>query len=141
MRYLTLLITISITIISSNVNTLKEDDIRIKGNALRVFNEFKIDSSKEDKFDNFWTSKNQGYLSESQKERLNELMGKVNDGIKLSITEYNELKIMKAEVIKNKLGSEKFNELEKLVNKRDGNAELTLPERQRLYELNKEARE
>lgn len=140
-RYLALLTTISITLMSSNISTLKADDIRTKGNALRVFNEFKINSSKEDKFDNFWTPKNEVFLSEIQKEKLNTLREKVNRGENLSITDYNELKIMKAEVIKSKLGDEKFKELEKLVNKRDGNLELTLPERQRLYELNKEARE
>ena len=49
--------------------------------------------------------------------------------------------MIKADVIKLKLGEDKFKELEKLINKREGNLELTLPERKRLYELNKESRE
>lgn len=60
---------------------------------------------------------------------------------KLTISECNELRIIKSDVIKIKLGEEKFKELEKLINKREGTLDLTLPERQRLYELNKEARE
>ena len=140
-RYLALLFIISTTVISSNVCTIKTDDDRYKSNAVRVFSESNISLSKEDKFDDFWTPKNEGYLNETQKEKINVLRNKVDKGESLSITECNELKILKAEVIKIKLGQEKFKELEKLVNKREGNLELTLPERQRLYELNKEARE
>ena len=47
---------------------------------------------------------------------------------------------MKTYVIRTKLGEEKFKELEKLINRREGSLDLTLPERQRLYQLNKEAR-
>ena len=55
---------------------------------------------------------------------------------------YTHLDVYKRQdVIKIKLGEEKFKELEKLINKREGTLDLTLPERQRLYELNKEARE
>ena len=140
-RYLALLSIITTTMISSNVTTVKSDDIRYKGNALRVYSEFNTSYSKEDKFDSFWTPKNEGYLSETQKEKLNLLREKVNNKISLSITDCNELKAMKYEVIKIKLGEEKFKELEKLINKREENVELTLPERQRLYELNKEARD
>ena len=140
-RYLALLFIISTTVISSNVCTIKTDDDRYKSNAVRVFSESNVSLSKEDKFDDFWTPKNEGYLNETQKEKINVLRNKVNNGESLSITECNELKILKAEVIKTKLGEAKFKELEKLVNKREGNLELTLPERQRLYELNKEARE
>ena len=140
-RYLALLSIISTTIFSSNFSNIKADDVKSKGNALRVFSEYRINLSKEDKFDDFWTPKNEGYLNETQKEKINVLRNKVDKGESLSITECNELKILKAEVIKTKLGEAKFKELEKLVNKREGNLELTLPERQRLYELNKESRE
>ena len=58
----------------------------------------------------------------------------------LTASERNELKNMKAEVIKIKLGDAKFQELQKLIEKREGSTDLTLPERQRLYELNKEAK-
>ncbi|EOR20599.1 hypothetical protein A500_16215 [Clostridium sartagoforme AAU1] len=85
-------------------------------------------------------SKNEGYLDASQKEKLNILREKINNGETLNISEKNELKNMKAEIIKLKLGDAKFQELQKLIEKREGATELTLPERQRLYELNKEAR-
>lgn len=140
-RYLALLSIISTTIISSNISTLKSDDVRYKGNAFRVFSEFNIDISKEDKFDDFWTPKNEGYLNETQKEKLNNFKEKVSNGETLTITEHHELKTMKSEVIRSKLGDEKYKELEKLINKREGTLDLTLPERQRLYQLNKEARE
>lgn len=140
-RYLALLSIISTTIISSNVSNIKADDHRYKGNALRVFSEYRINLSKEDKFDDFWTPKNEGYLNETQKAKINSLREKVNKGEKLTITECSELKVIKADVIKLKLGEDKFKELEKLINKREGTLELTLPERQRLYELNKESRE
>ncbi len=140
-RYLALLSIISTTIISSNISTLKTDDIRYKGNALRVFGEYSINISKEDKFDDFWTPKNEGYLNETQKAKINSLREKVNGGESLTITECNELRIIKADVIKRKLGEEKFKELEKLIKRREGTLDLTLPERQRLYELNKEAKE
>lgn len=141
LRCLALLSIISTTLISSNINTIKSDDIRYKGNALRVFSEYSINISKEDKFDDFWTPKNEGYLNESKREKIKTLREKVNSGEKLTISECNELRIIKSDVIKIKLGEEKFKELEKLINKREGTLDLTLPERQRLYELNKEARE
>jgi hypothetical protein len=134
-----LLCLISTTIFTCNI--VKSDEIRYKGNAFRVFNEYSLDLSKEDKLDDFWTSKNEGYLNESQKEKINSLRDKVKNGESLTITEKNELKAMKSEVIKTKLGEEKYKELEKLIEKREGTVELTLPERERLYKLNKEARE
>ena len=140
-KYLALLSIISTTIVSSNGNYLNSDDIRYKGNALRVFSESSINLSKEDKFDDFWTPKNEGYLNEEQKQKLNSLREKVNNNETLTITDCNELRIMKSEVIRQKLGDEKFKELEMLVKKREGTLDLTLPERQRLYQLNKEARE
>ena len=44
-------------------------------------------------------------------------------------------------MIRNKLGEEKFNEYCKLIAKRSSSAEFTQPERFRLYELEKELRE
>ncbi len=140
-RYLALLSITSTIIISSNFSSIKSDDVRYKGNALRVFSEYRINISKEDKFDDFWTPKNEGYLNETQKAKINTLRQKVNNGENLTITECSELKTIKADVIKQKLGEEKFKELEKLINKREGTLDLTLPERQRLYQLNKEAKE
>lgn len=128
------------TLISfSKFNIVQADDVKNKGNAFRVSNNISIALNK-DKFDDFWTPKNEGYLDASQKEKLNILREKINNGETLNISEKNELKNMKAEIIKLKLGDAKFQELQKLIEKREGATELTLPERQRLYELNKEAR-
>ncbi|GAA0759281.1 MULTISPECIES: hypothetical protein [Clostridium] len=123
----------------SKFNIVQADDVKNKGNAFRVSNNISIALNK-DKFDDFWTPKNEGYLDASQKEKLNILREKINNGETLNISEKNELKNMKAEIIKLKLGDAKFQELQKLIEKREGATELTLPERQRLYELNKEAR-
>lgn len=115
------------------------DKIENKSNALRVFNNYKFNLDA-DKFDDFWTPENEGYLDQSQKERINELKNKVNEGKILSGNEKNELKNMKTDVIRKKLGDEKYEELEKLIKKREGSVDLTLEERQRLYELEKEAK-
>ena len=134
-----LIFLVSTTILTWNI--VKSDEIRQKGNAFRVFKEYSLDLNKEDKFDDFWTSKNEGYLNESQKEKITSLREKVKNGEFLTITEKNKLKAIKSEVIKSKLGEEKYKELENLIEKREGNVELTLPEREKLYKLNKEARE
>ncbi|GAA0824509.1 hypothetical protein [Clostridium tertium] len=123
----------------SNSLYVQADDVKNKSNAYRVFSNAIVDLGKE-KFDNFWTPENEGYLNASQKEKLNQLREKVNNGDMLTASEKNELKNMKAEVIKIKLGDAKFQELQKLIEKREGSTDLTLTERQRLYELNKEAK-
>ena len=141
MKNLALNIILSTTIITSTLGCVVKDDIKYKGNAFRVFKEFSVDKSIEDKFDSFWTPKNEGYLNEEQKNKLTTFKDKVSNGDRLTVSENNELKSMKAEVIKIKLGEEKFNELQKLIEKREGSTELTLEERERLYKLNKEAKE
>ena len=141
LRNFTLLCVMSTSIITSCISMSKSEDIRYKNNAYRVFNNYSICISKDDKFDDFWTPKNEGYLNEAQKGKVKILREKVYNGEALTITEKHELKSMKSEVIKSKLGAEKSKELEKLIEKRKGTLELTLPERQRLYQLNKEARE
>ena len=115
----------------SKFNIVQADDVKNKGNAFRVSNNISIALNK-DKFDDFWTPKNEGYLDASQKEKLNILREKINNGETLNISEKNELKNMKAEIIKLKLGDAKFQELQKLIEKREGATELTLPERQAL---------
>ena len=139
-KNLTLLLMISTSVITSSINIGKSDEIRYKNNAYRVFNNYSICISKEEKFDDFWTPKNESYLNEVQNQKVKALKEKVQNGEILTITEKNDLKLIKSEVIKVKLGEEKFKELEKLIEKRESDVELTLPERQRLYELNKEAR-
>lgn len=139
-KNLTLLLMISTSAVTSSISIGKSDEIRYKNNAYRVFNNYSICISKEDKFDDFWTPKNESYLNEVQNQKVKALKEKIKNGETLTITEKNDLKLIKSEVIKVKLGEEKFKELEKLIEKRESNEELTLPERQRLYELNKEAR-
>ena len=139
-KNLALLFMISTSTITSSITLGKADEIRYKNNAYRVFNNYSICISKEDKFDNFWTPKNESYLNEDQSQKIKSLREKIKNGESLTITEKNDLKLIKSEVIKIKLGEEKFKELEKLIKKREDDVELTLPERQRLYELNKEAR-
>lgn len=119
--------------------TPKNDKIKNKANALRVSNDYITDLGKE-KFDSFWTPENEQYLNENQKSILLNLKEKFNNGEVLSSNEKATLKEMKVEVIKKRLGEEKFKELENLVNKRDGSIDLTLPERNRLYYLDKEIR-
>ncbi len=139
-KNLALLFMISTSTITSSITLGKADEIRYKNNAYRVFNNYSICISKEDKFDNFWTPKNESYLNEDQSQKIKSLREKIKNGESLTITEKNDLKLIKSEVIKIKLGEEKFKELEKLIEKREDDVELTLPERQRLYELNKEAK-
>lgn len=142
MKNLALNIILSTIMVTSTLGCVIKDDIRYKGNAFRVFNEFNyVDKSIEDKFDSFWTPKNEGYLNEEQKNKLNTFKNKINSGNMLSGLEISELKAMKVEVIKIKLGEEKFKELQKLIEKREGSLDLTLEEREKLYKLNKEAKE
>lgn len=119
--------------------TPKNDKIKNKANALRVSNDYITDLGKE-KFDSFWTPENEQYLSEDQKSILLKLKEKFKNGEIVSSDEKTTLKEMKVEVIKKRLGEEKFKELENLVNKRESSIDLTLPERNRLYYLNKEIR-
>ena len=139
------IIILSVALFNFNSNmvqattTPKNDKIKNKANALRVSNDYITDLGKE-KFDSFWTPENEQYLSEDQKSILLNLKEKFNNGEVLSSNEKITLKEMKVEVIKKRLGEEKFKELENLVNKRDSSIDLTLPERNRLYYLDKEIR-
>ena len=138
---------IILSVVLLNINNImvqattksNNDKIKNKANALRVSNDYITDLGKE-KFDSFWTPENEQYLNESQKSILLNLKEKVDKGEVLSGNEKTLLKDIKVEVIKKRLGEEKFNELEKLVNKRDSSTDLTLPERNRLYKLDKELR-
>lgn len=145
MKKIAKIIILSIALFNLNSNMVQattnsnNDKIKNKANALRVSNDYTTDLGKE-KFDSFWTPENEQYLSEKEKSTLLNLKEKFNKGEVLSINEKTILKEMKVEVIKKRLGEEKFKELEKLVNKRDSSTELTLPERNRLYYLDKEIR-
>ena len=128
------------TILMSSFTFISNDEVKHKSNAFRVYKELEYSVNSKDKFDDFWTPKNEGYLDASQKEELNNFRTKVESGDLLTGIEKNKLREMKTYVIRTKLGEEKFKELEKLINRREGSLDLTLPERQRLYQLNKEAR-
>lgn len=131
---------LSATLLISGFSHIFNDEIKNKSNAFRVFNKVEYCLDKEDKFDDFWTPKNEEYLDSSQKDELKNFRTKVKNNDLLTGLEKNKLKEIKTYVIKIKLGEEKFKELEKLIYKREGSLELTLPERQRLYQLNKEAK-
>ena len=49
-KNLTLLLMISTSVITSSINIGKSDEIRYKNNAYRVFNNYSICISKEEKF-------------------------------------------------------------------------------------------
>ncbi len=145
MKKIAKMIVLSIVLFNFNNNMVQattnsnNDKIKNKANALRVSNDYITDLGK-DKFDSFWTPENEKYLDESQKTILLNLKEKVNKGELISGNEKTILKDMKVEVIKKRLGEEKFNELEKLIDKRDSSIDLTLPERNRLYYLDREIR-
>ena len=118
------------------------EDLQKKHNATRVSSEKFISFSKEakkEKFDDFWTKENKTFLTEEELNFLNFVEEKIKVGNSLTLKENQYLKSLKSKVIKEKLGEEKYKELEKLIEKRESSTELTMPERKRIYELNKEA--
>lgn len=119
------------------------EDVEKKYNATRVFSENSIMSSdkiKKESFDDFWRKENQVFLNENELKYLNSLKEKVEMKKSLTLQEKSYLKTLKSQVIKTKLGEEKYEELQKLIKKRESSTDLTLPERGRIYQLNKEAR-
>ncbi|GAB6170235.1 hypothetical protein JCM1393_26950 [Clostridium carnis] len=129
---------ISASLLVGELLNFKVNAITLKPNSVRVSNSYNIIVNKE-KFDEFWTSENESFLTSEDKEKINQLRTKSENGEILSGSEKSLLKSMKVEVIRKKLGEEKFNELQKLIEKREGSIDLTLPERARLYQLDKEA--
>ncbi|AYE32998.1 hypothetical protein [Clostridium septicum] len=112
--------------------------VECKPNSLRVSCEISAPKTAAN-FDEFWTPENEGFLTSDGKEKIHSFRERVEKGERLSEHEKHEIKELKAEVIKTKLGEQKFNELQKLIEKREGSTDLTLEERARLYELDKEA--
>jgi len=118
------------------------EDVEKKNNATRVSSEKLISIHKEvtkEKFDDFWRKENKAFLTQEELNSLNLLEEKIKEGKPLTLQEHQYLKALKSKVIKEKLGEEKYKELEKLIEKRESSTELTMPERKRIYELNKEA--
>ena len=118
------------------------EDVEKKNNATRVSSEKLISIHKEvtkEKFDDFWRKENKAFLTQEELNSLNLLEEKIKEGKPLTLQEHQYLKTLKSKVIKEKLGEEKYKELEKLIEKRESSTELTMPERKRIYELNKEA--
>lgn len=130
-----------ISLVSGNFVQAYED-VEKKYNATRVSSEKRISFYKEtqkEKFDDFWTKENKTFLTEEELNSLNLLEEKIKVGKSLTLKENQYLKSLKNKVIKEKLGEEKYKELEKLIKKRESSTDLTMPERKRIYELNKEA--
>ena len=118
------------------------EDVEKKNNATRVSSEKLISIHKEvtkEKFDDFWRKENKAFLTQEELNALNLLEEKIKEGKPLTLQEHQYLKTLKSKVIKEKLGEEKYKELEKLIEKRESSTELTMHERKRIYELNKEA--
>ncbi|MCQ2969526.1 MAG: hypothetical protein MJ191_05340 [Clostridium sp.] len=84
---------------------------------------------------------NNAYVHDEDKRVLQEYMEKLTNHEILSQEEKDYLRECYLNMIKNKLGEEKFNEYCKLIEKRSSSTEFTQPERFRLYELEKELRE
>lgn len=130
-----------ISLVSGNFVQAYED-VEKKYNATRVSSEKLISFYKgtpKEKFDDFWTKENKTFLTEEELNSLNLLEEKIKVGKSLTLKENQYLKSLKSKVIKEKLGEEKYKELEKLIEKRESSTDLTMPERKRIYELNKEA--
>ena len=130
-----------ISLVSGNFVQAYED-VEKKYNATRVSSEKRISFYKEtqkQKSDDFWTKENKTFLTEDELNSLNLLEEKIKVGKLLTLKETQYLKSLKSKVIKEKLGKEKYKELEKLIEKRESSTDLTMPERKRIYELNKEA--
>lgn len=118
------------------------EDVKKKNNATRVSSEKFINIYKKvqkEQIDDFWTKENKTFLTQEELNSLNLLEEKIKVGKSLTLQENQYLKSLKSKIIKEKLGEEKYKELEKLIEKRESSTELTMPERKRIYELNKEA--
>lgn len=97
--------------------------------------------TKEERMDSFWTEKNIGYLTGEQKGIFEGYQKKIQEGKLLTGEERIVLMEFKESVIEEKLGEAKFKEYLKLLEKRDDKEkEMTLEERGRLYEIDKEIR-
>ena len=86
-------------------------------------------------------SENSTYVHEEDKKVLEEYKEKLLNYETLTQEEKDYLRECYLNMIKNKLGEQKFNEYCKLIEKRSGSAEFSQQERFRLYELEKEIRE
>ena len=84
---------------------------------------------------------NDAYVHDEDKKVLEGYTEKLLNYEILTQEEKDYLRECYLNIIRNKLGEEKFNEYCKLIEKRSSSAEFTQPERFRLYELEKELRE
>lgn len=96
--------------------------------------------NKYHKLGDYWTENNEKYITEENREILNKLKQKIDNGGYLSGDEREKLKDMKEELIKNKLGEEKLKEYYKLIERREEEKELTPEEKKSLFNLEKEMR-
>lgn len=90
---------------------------------------------------NMLLEQNDLYVHGENKEELKRIKEKLEGYEILSQEEKDYVRQCYLDMIRNKLGEEKFNEYCKLIEKRNGTAEFTQPERFRLYQLEKELRE
>lgn len=81
--------------------------------------------------------KNNGLISNEEKDNLNKIILKLNKYRVLSQEEREYIQNCELNVIRKKLGDAQFEEFKKLIEKRSSRAEFSQPERFRLYELEK----
>ncbi len=120
-KYIKLFVILIVTIIS--LNSFKELVVAYspeEGNKLEIFIE-----------------KNEEIISTDEKEKLNQIISKLNKYMVLSQEEREYIQECELNVIRKKLGDTQFEEYKKLIEKRESEAEFQQPERFRLYELEK----
>lgn len=98
----------------------------------------------KEKIEKFWTSENESFLSDSEKETLNGLRSKVESGQNLTVEERRILSSLRGEAIRKKLGDDRFERYKKLIEKREKQEkgqleiELTKEEKAEIYNFEKE---
>lgn len=98
----------------------------------------------KEKIERFWTKENESFLNESEREILNSLRAKLDNGENLTAEERVTLSVMRGETIRKKLGDTRFERYKKLIEKRTKQErgqleiELTKEEKGEIYNFEKE---
>lgn len=98
----------------------------------------------KEKIERFWSKENESFLNESEREILNSLRAKLENGENLTAEERVTLSVMRGETIRKKLGDTRFERYKKLIEKRTKQErgqleiELTKEEKGEIYNFEKE---
>lgn len=136
-----------IVVISFNKMYISNSDSAISNNFnyYTYINNIEKPRDKE-KIDKFWNAENESFLNSSEKEFLNKLRIKVENGDNLTIEEREILSRLRGETIRKKLGDVRFERYKKLIEKREKQEqgkleiELTKEEKAEIYNFEKEIR-